>query len=982
VKKAILLLIFGLAFCSLYAQLLPSQRYTSKDGLIADRITAIEQDERGVMWFGSFFGLGSYDGISFQKIRLPFQQQNKFVTSVLAHGKKVYAGFLFGGGLVELEGGRVNSHLLHSIDSTIGGDVTALGKYDDQSILLANSTNDIFQFSQGKFKLLYSLKQEFSSSGIHGIFRDNNNNVWANGTGGLVIIRPNNKSQPLHFFKGREVISVVPLEDGRVWIATSDGVHGSVFLCKGLKGDDLDSLSLITSINGLRFPGFKGNSKNGFWALHWQKGLINISENGTVNYFSSAVNTNADLTALYADREHNLWIANDPGLIKISNFSSSSWYFKNPAAGGGYILKARDGVTWVNNSKELYAIKNDTITRIEFRGNESGYMNKMVQDAEDNIWIVRWEEGVWKTRWQKDKLISSKYFSAFGDHKLAGGAFRLDSFQNIWLGGMNGVFRIKNGEVKERFAPAPSSGVPFFVNCIVVDYKNKALWLGDNAQGLVKVRFRVRDGNPYGYVVEKIIGPADGLKDPYIRSMFRDHKGDVWVGTRAGGVYKLAISQNREIPEEISPPGGFACSRITAIAEENKEAIWIATCDGIYRFHQQSNQWTHYDVSDGILSAEVFHLLVDSLSKQVWVMTEQGITRINQSIESSQSVPPLVHITQVNVLGKPDSLALYHEGIRRYQYANNSIGFVFAASSFLNEKKNVYKYMLQGYDQEWSKPVTTHAVNYASLAPGRYTFKVLAANANGEWSPSPASFSFHIILPFYRRPWFVFACLAILASLFYLVRMDRLQQKYKVEKIRMRIARDLHDDIGSALGSINLMSETAHRRLERSKSAVEVAGMFTRIGNSAQNTLESMDDIIWSINPEKDKLGDLVIRMREFAIPLLEAKGIEFDFKVNAVDYKKLPMNLRKNIFLIFKESIFNIVKHADCTRVLIATEIRDNKFHLLVKDNGKGFDLDQRSERNGLRNMKKRSEMLGGTLRIDSAKEKGTSLDFRCSIK
>ena len=143
-----------------------------------------------------------------------------------------------------------------------------------------------------------------------------------------------------------------------------------------------------------------------------------------------------------------------------------------------------------------------------------------------------------------------------------------------------------------------------------------------------------------------------------------------------------------------------------------------------------------------------------------------------------------------------------------------------------------------------------------------------------------------------------------------------------------------------------------------------------------------MDDIIWSINPEKDNLGDLLVRMREFAIPLLEAKEIEFEFKVNATDYKKLPMNLRKNIFLIFKEAIFNIIKHADCSTVGIVTEMKNNMFYLLVKDNGKGFNLVHQTERNGLRNMKKRSEMIGGHLRIDSVKGKGTTLEFRCLVK
>jgi len=192
----------------------------------------------------------------------------------------------------------------------------------------------------------------------------------------------------------------------------------------------------------------------------------------------------------------------------------------------------------------------------------------------------------------------------------------------------------------------------------------------------------------------------------------------------------------------------------------------------------------------------------------------------------------------------------------------------------------------------------------------------------------------------------------------------------------------LHDDIGSALGSINLMSETANRRLAKNGAVTEVAETFNKIGNSAQTTLESMDDIIWSINPDKDRIEDLLIRMREYAIPLLEAKDIAFEFKVNAADYKKLPMNLRKNVFLIFKEAIYNIIKHADCSRVVVVTEIKNNGFHLDISDDGKGFDPDAPTQRNGVRNMEKRTAMIGGTLKIARSEQGGTTLQFRCLIK
>ncbi len=968
-------------YYSLYpatAQLLSHYRYTTKDGLIADRITAIQQDEQGVMWFGSYFGLCSYDGISFKKIPLPFVQENKYVTSILPVGNKIFAGFLFGGGLAEYANGRVKSHSLLKLNPTTSNDVMAIGNFNDSSILVGNGSAEVYLFSNGMFKFLYSLHDELGGGAIHSLFKDSINNIWISSENGLFIIPSSGKKNMLWFFKGNDIVSFLPLHD-KIWIATSQGANGSVFTCEGLNGKELRNLSQTLSLPGLSQPGLHGKPVEGFWALHRSKGLFKISSSGSVNHYASVLNMDADVKALFTDRENNLWIANDPGIVKISNFSSVSWLFNEAAATGGFILRESNGSTWVTNAKYLYRIKNDSMTKLEFREKEFGYIGKMLFDGSGSLWMTRWDEGIWKTTWKEDKLVQKKYFNSFGDKKIIGGMFQIDANGNIWIGGGNGIFRIKNDMVVEQYDPVTSSG-HLFINVSEPDVQNKILWLGDNALGLVKVRYRIGENGKYHYTIEKIFGPNEGLKDPYVRSMTMDYRGDLWIGTRAGGIYKLSHGANRV--ESFGPPLGIECSRITAFAKEKKDAIWVATCDGIYRYEYKTNQWQHYNVSDGLLSAEVFHLAVDADRQQVWAQTELGITRIDLRSSKEASIPPLVHLTQVNVLGKPDTSALFKNELREYKFKENSIGFVFAGSSFLNEKKIMYKYMLTGYDKQWSEPVTTNTVNYASLAPGRYTFKVLAANARGIWSEEPATFNFQIILPFYRRPWFIFSSLAFIGLLVYLVHVYRLKQQFKVEKLRMRIARDLHDDIGSALGSINLMSETANRRLAKAPLNSEVAEVFQRIGYSAQSTLESMDDIIWSINPDKDKLGDLVVRMREFAIPLLEAKEIEFDFKVNAADYRKLTMDFRKNIFLIFKEAIFNTVKHAQCTSVSITTEIRNNIFCLQVEDNGIGFDPDKPTNRNGIKNMEKRSRMLGGILSIGKPPQGGTKMEFKCLIK
>ena len=247
-------------------------------------------------------------------------------------------------------------------------------------------------------------------------------------------------------------------------------------------------------------------------------------------------------------------------------------------------------------------------------------------------------------------------------------------------------------------------------------------------------------------------------------------------------------------------------------------------------------------------------------------------------------------------------------------------------------------------------------------------------NSPGE---RPATFSFHITRPFYKSPLFALLIVTLLVTIIYGIRTYRLKQKLQLEKLRLNIARDLHDDIGSALGSINLLSENANRNLATNQRVDEVASVFQKIGYSAQTVLDSMDDIIWSINPEKDSLSDLLVRMREFAIPLLETKNIKFDLDMQAPEGMKPSMELKRNLYLIFKEAITNIVRHAESTYVSIYLRFHSKTYELKIHDNGKGFNTDKPGMRNGVKNMQKRAIMSGAELSIVSGEDIGTTISL-----
>lgn len=974
-KKTNFFFLFFFINTLLYAQVVPFEKYTTKNGLIADRITAITQDEKGFMWFGSFFGICRYNGINFDKIALPDRQHNKYVTFLLPANNKIYAGFLFNGGLAEYANGKVTPYFIRGKDSAFANEFTCAAKNNDSDILLGNTSGQIYQFKNGTFTHLYTIKQKVSSYPTS-IVKDKYNNIWMGTENGLIII-PYPYQTENFYYPGENIFSLVKDKSEKIWFSKATAKTTTIQTSDGWQHGNINE-STVAASSFLKPVSFSGNTAQGIWAIDYKKGMVNVANNKST-YYTVPLDFTTDINAVFADRENNIWIANEPGVFKISNFSSQFYLFDEIAAGGGTLDMENDSLVWATNSKYLYHITQNNIKKIKFDSHKSDYYGKLYVDAKKNLWIGLWNEGLWKIKWNKGRLISKKFFSEYDKYKIKAHTITEDSNGNIWAAGANGIFRIKDDKIITNFHPKNAAGMPAFITCMAIDESNNVLWLGDNALGLIKIKYQIKK-DFFTYAIEKYITSKNGLTDEYIRSLSLDKENSLWVGTRSGGIYQIKDTDKNVSIINHNSTANISCTRITDIKQEGTSAIWFATCDGIFRYHFFTKKWKHYNTSDGLLNAEVFNIAVDENNNCLWALTSHGVTKLQIS-PSEKSIAPLINIIGINILGKPDSFALLSKQNIKYSYTQNSIGFTFAGASFIDEKKIKYKYMLEGYDKNWSEPMMTNNVNYASLPAAKYVFKVLAANAKGQWSTIPATFRFQIVIPFYLRTWFIFMLITISLFILYLIRLRQLKQRYKIEKLRVNIAGDLHDDIGSALGSINLLSKTATRRLDKNQSGEDISLIFQKIGQSAENILEAMDDIVWAINPEKDKIDDLIVRMREFAIPLLEAQNILFSFDVKGNNETAFPMNLRRNIFLIFKEAIHNILKHSNALKVDIKLNIHHNQFLMEIRDNGKGFNTALPSTRNGIKNMHRRSETIGGTLQINSSPA-GTSILFTVSIK
>ncbi|MBI3951603.1 MAG: hypothetical protein HY314_14220 [Acidobacteria bacterium] len=318
----------------------------------------------------------------------------------------------------------------------------------------------------------------------------------------------------------------------------------------------------------------------------------------------------------------------------------------------------------------------------------------------------------------------------------------------------------------------------------------------------------------------------------------------------------------------------------------------------------------------------------------------------------------------------------------------NQLQLDFVGLSFAPGESLRYQYRLEGADADWSAPTDQRTVTYANLAPGAYRSLVRAINADGIVSPNPAVVTFTILRPIWQRWWFLMLAAIIVGAVSYPLYRYRVARLLELERVRTRIATDLHDDIGAGLSQIAILGEVLKQQNAVAHPAS--AHMLTQITDTARGLVDAMSDIVWSIDPRRDTLNNLILRVGRLAADLPDPKGIACHFQASpGVEAIKLTPEQRRHLFLIFKEALNNIVRHADCTSVSLVISVTDHHLSAEIQDNGYGFartvadeDGDPPHRGHGLKNMQARAVELGGQFRIDSVPGGGTRLNLSVPLK
>jgi ligand-binding sensor domain-containing protein/two-component sensor histidine kinase len=1017
------------------AEHLPIKAYTTADGLAHDVVNRIVRDSRGFLWFCTREGLSCFDGYSFRNYGIQQGLPSALINDLLETSAGVYwvataEGLCRFNPLGHPEPISRNRPPVTDPRSLSNAMFTVFSPAEDPrskyvlclledhagGAIWCGTRNGLYRVEGGSGEVTITstdlgIPDYLESRFVECLVEDRLGALWVGTDSGLYRRRPDGRIDAFGVRDGlpKKVIHAL-LEDreGYIWVGMPLGG-----LCR-LLPDPAPGRNVVSRRYSIEegLPTYWINAlfqaSDGTLWVGSLAGLIQLIPTEGRRDFRFRLYAepqgliHPEIRSLAEDGNGNLWVGMQPGgAAKIAHSGFTTFGKTEGFQWSRSILetKGRDllvvgapnvGLEWFINrldEDKFIATRPRFHDAVKKMGLGWGWNQTALEDHLGEWWIAT-AAGV--CRFPKvnnpEQLGRTPPKSVYTtrDGLAADMILRLfeDSRGDIWIGsvgegkGPSGLSRWERS-TNTLHQYTSQSNLPRFEAFYVSSFANDRagnLWIGFSGEGGL---VRYRDGR------FTIFTAGDGLPTGQIRNLLIDSAGRLWVPSYRGGLSRVD-DPSAERPQFVTytTTDGLSSNEVTAVSEDRWGRIYIGTGRGIDRLDPASGHIKHYTAGDGLPLGEMEASLCDRHGA-LWFSFSTGLVRLVPEPDPAPAPPPIL-ITSLRIAGEPQPIsALGAAEIAPIELAasENQLQIDFVALGFSPGEGLRYRYKLEGASEEWSQLADQRTVNFANLAPGAYRFLVQAVNADNVASEKPASFSFTILHPVWRR-WWSLALGGMFAALvgyaFYSYRVARLVE---LERIRTRIATDLHDDIGANLSLIAMASEVAKRRSPEGDQQVTEA--LALISGTSRELVDSMGDIVWAVNPDRDHLVDLVTRMRRFASGVFSASGIAVHFEAPLDDRGvKLRPETRREVLLIFKEAVNNIARHSECTRAEIQLKGEGGWLVLTLNDDGKGFDTTQSFDGNGLVSISRRAQRLSGTLEVVSRAGKGTTVMLKTPIR
>ena len=908
--------------------------YGTDEGLSENNVLQITIDQQQRIWAATNSGLNLIHNNKVTVYPFPEMIKGNRVHLLIDKNDKLWC--LLNGTVYSFAG---NKFAKEELKGLVNYDFSLFFRDKQKDIYLLNASKEIYKFQNNRWSLFASLHQIDSMTRVSQVCIDSMQNILAL-TSTCIFKKSPGTDQLVRWFEKQydDVFFRCMNFDkwGNLWIGTTKGA----FKVRPNRSSDY-------------FHHWNGFSDN--WINH-----------------------------VFPDIEGNIWLATEgSGVFKytggiFTSFDNTSGYFSSGVfAMARYdstgIVLGHDGIDFC-----IYDGKAFTYPLVNTAAKNIKYIYTTYASPGGTIWIGTLGDGIWKYKngkAEKTGLTAGSVLGIYGEGEkvlfaTTRGAFvyeegefkRIDTLNetirniislskdSILISTASNIFLVKNGVMQSYVFPGEYrkntlAALERNENKVFIGTLGAGIFIWDRQNGTL-TKFTKKNG----------------LSSDFVYSLRFDHSGQLWAGT-GKGVSKINSTDNFTTitVHNYGKEQGFTgleCNQ-NAITVMDDNSVWFGAVKGAYQYHPEEDKQTTSEPRLVLQSIKLF-------SKPLL----PGMYSDSTSWSAFYPVP--------------ENLAL--------SSANNHVTFEFSAITFKNANVR-YSYYLKGLERNYSTPDQTNFVVYPSLPPGSYTFHVRMIDEAGKELGEPVAYDFTINPAFYQTLWFKFLIVMAIAGIIlavytlrkrYHVKQKKLIQQLRMEeqnKIRVKTAQDFHDEMGNKLARITVLSDILKSKLPANE---EAQGIAKKIQDNASLLYQGTKDIIWSLNPRNDNLYNLMMHVNDFAVDLFHDTDIEFDnVRINRdLNHYFLPMDHARNVMMICKEALTNILKHSQASEATIDTGIiAGNRVRIIIADNGKGFNDKEIEYGNGLHNIRQRVEYLNGIIDIESNSSTGTQIILTIGI-
>jgi len=1013
-------LLWGMNPCS--GQSYHFEKLTTGDGLSQNTINCIYQDSQGFLWLGTQDGLNKYDGYEISIYRHEVEDTGSISHSwiwdiIEDNDQNLWVATWNGLNKMSSYSNSFERYKTDPSDSGYRGDRPTSFSLDPESDLWIGTWGEglnRFDYRQKRF-FNYSANQDndvsLPSNLIRDLLHDKRGSLWLGTWNGLCRIDSVNEGNIVEItifqhdpennksLSDNRITSLFEDSMGYLWIGTLEGglnkfnpstrefiryLHDSDNDCT-ISGNDISSIQVDrrgcmwvgTFSNGLNKSDIKGEC---FESIHY-----NSKDAGSL--------AGNSVFSIYEDRSGLIWIGAN-ALNKYNPLNERFHHLKhepdNPSSlshdNVGAIYETRDGSIWIGTEEggvNLYDRDKGIFKNIPVRIDPSNTsmdlsIGSIVEDIYGNIWIGTRRNGIFI--YDQEKQTFRSY--PFGDHNGVDEDLKYVNFLEtdnkgqLWIATFNnGLFVLNIREKTIRnYKYDPEDPNSLSGNYLLRLFRDEGdrIWIASWGGGLCVYDNINQKFERYLHNPEDSTSIADNIV--YAIQISRiGARYVLWAGTGAGLSFAVMDAWPDLSFKSITIQDGLPNNTIYSIQNDNNGNLWISTNYGLCKYDPLNSKFHNYFQEDGLQANEFNGGAGFRTSDGLLIFG--GINGLNifppDSIKAT-TFSPNIMITNVYVYndifltGRP----IYEKDKIELNYQQNFFSFEFSALDFAQPQKIQYAYMLEGVDRSWVYSQNRRLANYTDIDPGMYVFKVKSTNSEQIWRDNETRLEISIIPPFWKTWWFRSLVILLFLGLIYMGHRFRVRKILELERLRVRIASDLHDDFGSSLTRIAIHSE----QIQNSNNQKIIHQISGKIGAISREVISSMSDIVWSIDARNDTLKNLIDRMQEINVNTLSISDIDVTFTHKGMARKKsIPVDSRQNIYYIYKEAINNIAKHSAASSVEINLDNSDNQFRMYIRDNGNGFDPSQIKEGNGLKNMEMRAKRIGADFSIRS--RRGTEI-------